>query len=122
MDFFPNKLFHLDHFSRGKRVPYIRNWVYVLKVLTLLPRNLTTSLNNTSVPRPPGVLPQPAADRALRLPAHHEGGHPAAQEPLAQHQGARLLCPGHAAAHGGRRQAEVLQVLSHTLKRRTDTE
>ena len=27
-DFSPNKLFHLDHFSRDKRGPYIWNWVY----------------------------------------------------------------------------------------------
>ena len=28
MDFSPNKLFHLDHFSRDKHGPYIRNWMY----------------------------------------------------------------------------------------------
>ena len=42
MDFFHNKLFHLDHFSRDKRGPYIRNWVYCPKIWVYFAVNFTS--------------------------------------------------------------------------------
>lgn len=63
----------------------------------------------------PDVVPQPAADRALRLPAGHQERHTQTQEPSAQHKGARILRARDAARRRRRRPPALLPLLQHHM-------
>ncbi|VVD01399.1 unnamed protein product [Leptidea sinapis] len=62
-------------------------------------------------------MPQPAANRAVRLPDGHEECYTKTEESPPEHKGARILRSGDSARDRGRSATSLLSVLQHHLRR-----